>query len=95
MSWIDSIQARLRRIGTIEKGDTDLANGIKRVINDNQHQTEEDTELLMQLVKEISSRIGGPVVFHSESKETFIHPDLLKELKKPGNEGLLEIAKYW
>jgi hypothetical protein len=46
---------------------------------------------LLELVSEVSSRLGEASVGYTENGEVFVHSDLARELEKPGRELLSEM----
>jgi hypothetical protein len=70
-----------------------FARGLHDVAEDNRHKAQEDAKRFLELAKKISAHVGAPVVQQNETKGTFFHPAFLKELRKPGNEDLYDIAR--
>ena len=72
----------------------DLSGASEFLINQieaNRVRVEADAERLSALLEKVADRVGKPVVGLIENGEVFIHPDLARELERPGNEGLREM----
>jgi len=49
---------------------------------------ETDSQWLLALMNDVHTRIGEAPVYIAENGKVFVHPQLARELEKPGNEGL-------
>ena len=70
---------------------SDVAAALSDVVEENRRQIESDGERLKAIIREIADRIGEAAFYYDEHGKVFLHPDLARELDKPGNEGLSEI----
>jgi len=52
-----------------------------------------DAKRAVALVKSIYDRIGASPVAYNEQGKAYFHPELARELEKPGNEGIIELLK--
>jgi hypothetical protein len=51
---------------------------------------QEEGTRLMAVVKKIADKIGKAPIMYNERGEMYVHPELMDELRKPGNEALLD-----
>ena len=54
---------------------------------------ENDKKRAVALVKSVFDRIGVSPVAYNEHGKAYFHPELARELEKPGNEGIAELLK--
>ena len=54
---------------------------------------ENDKKRAVALVKSVFDRIGVSPVAYNEHGKAYFHPELGRELEKPGNEGIAELLK--
>jgi hypothetical protein len=69
----------------------DVAEAVSNLLEGNRLQAEADAQRLSALIREVADSIGEAPVGINENGEVFVHPDLARELDKPGNEVLSEM----
>lgn len=69
----------------------ELEKALVAMVDQSRAQAEADGERLMALLEKYGDRVGGPVV-STYNGEVHVHPDLARELDKPGNEELREMV---
>lgn len=67
------------------------AKAVGEIVEANGLQINNDADRLLSLMDGVSKRIGGACVSYNDASEVFLHPELARELQKPGNEELSEI----
>ena len=67
------------------------AEAISNLLEASRLQAEADAQRLSALIKKVADGIGEASVVFNENGEVFVHPDLVRELEKPGNEVLSEM----
>jgi hypothetical protein len=67
------------------------ADSLTELLERSRRRSESDAQRLHELISRFAARLGeAPVVFDQDGK-AFVHPDLARELDKPGNETLNEM----
>jgi len=54
---------------------------------------ENDANRAVALVRSVFVRIGVSPIAYNEQGKAHFHPELARELEKPGNEGIIELLK--
>jgi hypothetical protein len=65
-----------------------LSQSLERELERSQNVMQQDASRLTKIVDDISGRINGPCVAYNGDGQVFVHPELLRELERPGNEKL-------
>jgi hypothetical protein len=63
------------------------------VISANQEQIKHDSQRLEMIVRQIATEIGEAPIAYNDNGEASVHPRLMQELRKRGNERLLELLR--
>ena len=61
---------------------------LENLLEANRLQAEADAQRLSALIKEVADRVGEAPVGFNEDGEVFVHPELARELDRPGNQVL-------
>ena len=67
------------------------AEAVSNLLEGNRRQIEADARRLSALINEVADHVGEAPVGFNENGEVFVHPELARELEKPGNEVLSEM----
>jgi len=62
-----------------------------RKLESDRLQVEADSQRLLAVLKDVADRIGEAPVIYNENGEVFVHPEMARELARPGNEALNEM----
>jgi hypothetical protein len=88
---VDSITKAHALMGGGHVNPSKAAEAVANLLENNRHQIEADAQRLSALIKEVADHIGEAPVGFNENGEVFVHPELARELEKPGNEVLSEM----
>jgi hypothetical protein len=84
---VDSI-SKAHELMNLGRFDPSAAETVSNLLEGNRRQIEADGQRLSALIKKIADRVGEAPVGYNENGEVFVHPELARELEKPGNEAL-------
>lgn len=64
---------------------------VREIAEANERQVAGEADRLMAIINDVAGRTGKAPVGYNDQGEIFVHPDLKRELQKPGNEELIEM----
>jgi hypothetical protein len=67
-----------------------VADALAAVLQHEQAVLQDEGARLMAVVKKIADKIGEAPIVYNDHGEMYVHPELWDELRKPGNEALLD-----
>lgn len=74
-------------------GFSDLGSDVQKAIEANGRAVANEADRLMSIINDVANRIGKAPISYNDAGDVLLHPDLAQELRKPGNEELIDMLR--